>query len=72
MTTACSRHDGRSTAPYAADMSEAEMTILTLMTTGALALMAATHFIALRVERHQRARPLPAHVNQPVIRDRDA
>ena len=47
------------------------MTILTVMTTGALALMAATHFIALRVERRQRARPVPVHVNRPVIRDRD-
>lgn len=48
------------------------MTILTLMTTSALALMAAIHFIALRVERRQRARPVPVPVNRPVIRNRDA
>ncbi|MDQ0319372.1 hypothetical protein QO002_001510 [Pararhizobium capsulatum DSM 1112] len=48
------------------------MTILTLMTTSALALMAATHFVALRVERQQQVKLAPVHANQPTIRDMDA
>ncbi len=47
------------------------MTILTLMTTSAIALMAAAHFIALRVERQQQAKPVPVRTNRPVLSDWD-
>lgn len=71
MMTACSCHESGFTAE-AADTSEAKMTILTIMTTSALALMAATHFIALRVERQQQAKPVQVHANRPVITEMDA
>ncbi|WP_158025940.1 hypothetical protein [Pararhizobium arenae] len=47
------------------------MTILTLITTSALALMAATHFVALRVERQQQAKLRPVRTNRPVITEMD-